>query len=129
MIGFLDKLREKPESVRITYALLASGGITGVLFLLWAVTLPTRLQEFSAPSSDQYVAAGAAPFDALKQNVDDGFKSIKDLLGTSPLNQENYQPADDLGSENSNEDVAEEDVQFDSDGVIILDSEPSEGLY
>lgn len=49
--SLLERLREKPKEVRVQVSFLSALCVTGVIGLLWGVTLPTRLQGLS--QSDQ----------------------------------------------------------------------------
>lgn len=51
LLSLIERLREKPKEMRVQVSFLAALGITGVIGLLWGVTLPTRLKGLS-PSDE-----------------------------------------------------------------------------
>ena len=53
----LERLREKPKEVRVQISFLSALGVTGVVGLLWVVTLPARLQGL--PESGKAAADGS----------------------------------------------------------------------
>jgi hypothetical protein len=55
LLSLLERLREKPKEVRVQVSFLTALCVTGVVGLLWGVTLPTRLQGLR--TSDQTASA------------------------------------------------------------------------
>lgn len=49
--SLIQRLREKPKEVRVQVSFLTALCVTGIIGLLWGVTLPTRLQGLS-PSGE-----------------------------------------------------------------------------
>ena len=74
--SLFERLREKPKEVRVQVSFLAALCVTGVVGLLWGVTLPTRLQGF--PGSDQSKGTGEQA--QSEQNLGSFFTRTRDNI-------------------------------------------------
>jgi hypothetical protein len=59
-MDFIYRLRQKPKEVRAQIALLAAASVTGVIFVMWGVTIPDRLAlDERAPAPEESAPAPA----------------------------------------------------------------------
>lgn len=80
MSDFLERLRQKPPRERRLVALIVSGAVVGIIFVIWATMLATTISNDSggaveATDTDSYTTM----FDSLKgqfQTLSDGFSSV-----------------------------------------------------
>ena len=78
----IEKIREKPVHTRNLFALVLAGGITFVLFLLWAfVLLPYRIDIVASKSNDQ--SKEASPFSVLRAQVGSAWDSITNTINNN----------------------------------------------
>ncbi len=78
MRRIINHLRKQPESVR-THVLHVSTAVCAlVLVLLWVVSIGTN---FTGPGANTQTSSAIQPFSALKDNLVDGFQSIKTDTG------------------------------------------------
>lgn len=74
MRRIIHHLRKQPESVR-THVLHVSTAVCAlVLVLLWVASIGTN---FSGPGANTQTANALQPFSALKDNLVNGYQSIK----------------------------------------------------
>ena len=84
MLNFLDKLRQKPEKIRLRYAFGISLSVVIVLVIIWTVTLPGRFSK----KNEQTTANEPSPLSALIQNIKGGISTLKENLSqTNPFTQ------------------------------------------
>ena len=77
MFDFLEKLRQKPEAVRVRYAVIFAALVTGLIFLVWLSVLGVRLSN--SPASDA-VLQGSSPFGTLKESVGSFFEAGREQI-------------------------------------------------
>lgn len=82
MRRLIERLREKPKEVRVQVSFLTALCVTGVIGVLWGVTLPMRLQGF--PPSDR--AQSANDLDSFFANTRD---NLGQLIGATGKTLEN----------------------------------------
>jgi hypothetical protein len=80
-MNWLENLRGKPKSVRRHIANMTALVIGGIIFVIWAVTLPSRLADVG----DKKKEGGLAPFTVLKNAVTETFEATK-----TSINQFDY---------------------------------------
>jgi hypothetical protein len=86
----IEKLRQKPKEVRVQVSFLSALGITGVIGVLWGVTLPLRLQGL--PQGDQTAQVESANglnsfFQSTKNNLGQIIGGISTTTSTDTQNQ------------------------------------------
>lgn len=81
MLGFLEKLRQKPESARRRFAFLVSASILLVLVIFWLGTFSDRF----FPKKVQVTASAPSPFSSIIQNFKDGVAKIKGTVASNPI--------------------------------------------
>lgn len=77
--SLLERLRDKPKEVRVQASFLTALSVTGVIGLLWGVTLPTRLQGL--PQSNQ--TAQAEDENSLTSFFADTKNNLGQLIGAT----------------------------------------------
>ncbi len=75
----LERLREKPKETRVQVSFLTALCVTGVIGLLWGVTLPTRLRAL--PQGDQTAQAEGAS--SLSSFFADTKNNLGQLIGAT----------------------------------------------
>lgn len=75
----LERLREKPKEVRVQVSFLGALCVTGVIGLLWGVTLPARMQTL-AENTDPMATE---PGNELKNFFSDTQDNLGQIIGAS----------------------------------------------
>jgi hypothetical protein len=80
MFSFLEKIRSKPLAIRKRYAL---GFCLTVLIILSGVWGTAHVAKIRAAKSPVGENSGPSPFQALKQNISEGYKGIANSISSS----------------------------------------------
>jgi len=91
-LDLLDKLREKPESVRFRIALFSAGAITAVIVLVWFSVVALQFGDSSVQteeSTQSIFGTIATPFVNVLKTGGDKFNSLFDGLGTIEYEAQN----------------------------------------
>jgi hypothetical protein len=92
MNRIIHRMRQKPDHQRKRIALMLSGGTTLLLFAIWAVTLPARIDGFS--KAQPAAVSASTPINAIRQNVSNSYETLKnDLNANSPESMNSGGPA------------------------------------
>lgn len=92
MLKLIEKIRQKPKSVKDHYAFYGAVGITGVIAVVWAVSLPAGLNQNPVPEE-----GGPRPaFSTL-------FGEMKDQFGALQANLANLSTTTDSAAEETDE--------------------------
>jgi len=51
MLDFLERMRQKPEAVRVRFVFIISVSVTGIIFLVWLTVMGVRFSDVSGPDS------------------------------------------------------------------------------
>ncbi|MBI4086557.1 hypothetical protein HY416_01090 [Candidatus Kaiserbacteria bacterium] len=76
---FLERLREKPKEFRVQMSFLGALCVTGVVVVLWGVTLPARMQVLSEHADPLETEPGTE----LKNFFSDTRDNLGQLIGAS----------------------------------------------
>jgi hypothetical protein len=93
MYEFIEKLKKKPESYRRRFALGVSGGITAMLFVVWAsVIFPTTNRAILATNSDsEEEQKEQTPITTLSSGVAQAYAALKASLSKVSTDSVNVQ--------------------------------------
>ncbi len=100
MFDWLDKLREKPESMRFKVAILAAFAVTFVIFLIWLSILTLRF-EGSIGKDGETASETISPLSVFRKNISQVFKNGIDDIKNIKDNLESidYEAIDSNGSQ------------------------------
>lgn len=77
-VRFLRHTRKQPAHVRERYALGIAGSVTGVIALIWSLSLPSSPEESARRLAEQ--EESARPFASLAKGVGEQFSSVRDAF-------------------------------------------------
>jgi hypothetical protein len=80
---FFERLREKPKEVRVQASFLMALGVTGMIGLLWGVTLPTRLQGFPKGDNEADQTAQVEAQNSFMSFFADTKNNLGQLIGAA----------------------------------------------
>ena len=95
LLDYIEGLRGKPHAVRKRFALIATITLTGVVTLLWGLSLPSQLGNLSLTGSAENAGIDALGNSISKENAD---------LGKTLNNKEAVKQAQSLMSPEQNPD-------------------------
>lgn len=85
MLKWIEKTRKKPKAVRDQYAFFGALTVTGLIALVWFVSLPSHFADVEVAGEDERQAVGA-----FSRFLSDAKSNIAAVFSTVP---ENEQPA------------------------------------
>ncbi len=79
MYQYISGLRKKPDHHKRRFALLASGAVTGMIFIAWlSVLLPQNANQIIA--EDRRASDGVTPISSLKKSVAQVVTATRELF-------------------------------------------------
>ncbi len=90
LLSLIERLREKPKEVRVQVSFLTALCVTGIVGLLWGVTLPTRLQGFPQADATAQAETGrdlASFFGDSKNNLGQLIGATGEEVTNNPDNE------------------------------------------
>jgi hypothetical protein len=120
MKNVIHHLRTKPRHYRRGVAVGVSAGVTLVLAIIWAVTLPARLDSIAQKNKPaQQAAVSATPLESLKNTLNAGLESQMNQSGQmTPVNTQ----GPNAGGATQATPVEPKPTTYVSNGVLITDS-------
>lgn len=77
LVSFIERLREKPKDMRVQVSFLGALCVTGMIGVLWGVTLPARLGNL--PNDD--IGTEAQNASAMHSFFENAKSSLAELIG------------------------------------------------
>ncbi|HEY4502612.1 MAG TPA: hypothetical protein VJH21_02150 [Candidatus Paceibacterota bacterium] len=82
MLEFLDRLREKPESVRFKIVLITAAFITGIIFIVWLSVVSLRFSDNNNVGNGNIGAHEKGLFSSFGTSIKEFYEVKKKGIGS-----------------------------------------------